>query len=216
MSAARLVAIIGALLGAAGLGLQFVLIFTSMTAEGASGLEATWRYFVYFTILTNTFVTVVMARAALRPANLTGLNAPHIELMAVTSIVFVGVVYNVLLASQWDPQGWQKVSDVIVHDAMPIVFVLFWLLRPHGSLKWSDAGFAALWPAAYAVYGLSRGAFDGYYPYFFLDPTQASMLAIAGNLLGLVVVFVLGALAFIAIGRTLGRAARAHERRANG
>jgi len=216
MSAARLVATFGALLGVAGLVLQFLLIVTSMTAEGATWFEATWRYFAYFTILTNTFVTLVMARAALKPADLVGLNAPRIELMAVTSIVFVGVVYNVLLASQWDPQGWQKVADVIVHDAVPIVVVLFWLLRPHGSLKWSDAGFAAIWPAAYAVYGLSRGALDGFYPYFFLDPTQASMLAIASNLLGLVVVFVLGALAFIALGRTLGRASRSDERRANG
>lgn len=205
MSAARLAAMAGALIGAFGLVLQYVLLFNDMTGQGATPLEATWRYFVYFTILTNTFVTLVMARAAWRPESLKGLNAPHIELMAVTSIAFVGIVYNLLLASRWDPQGWQKVADVTVHNVVPLWFALFWLLRPHGALKWRDAGFAALWPAAYAVYGLTRGAFDGFYPYFFLDPTTTSWAGIALNLLGLVLAFLLGALAFIALGRMIGR-----------
>ncbi|MDZ4690811.1 Pr6Pr family membrane protein [Terricaulis sp.] len=207
MSAARAAATIGALVGVFGLVLQYVLLFNSMTAEGASALAVTWRYFVYFTLLTNTFVTLVMVRAALRPTDLTGLNAPRVELMAVTSILFVGIVYNLLLASRWDPQGWQKVADVIVHNAVPVLFLVFWLLRPHGALKWRDAGFAALWPAAYAVYGLTRGAFDGFYPYFFLDPTALSVSAIALNLVGLVLAFLVGALALIAGSRILGRSA---------
>jgi hypothetical protein len=198
---ARLVAAAGALIGAFGLGLQYWLLVTDMLAEGATPLEATWRYFAYFTILTNSLVTLVMARAALRPDSLVGLNAPRVELMAVTSIAFVGIVYNLLLASRWDPQGWLKLADVIVHDVIPVVFLLFWLLRSHRDLQWRDAAFAALWPLAYAIYGLSRGAFDGFYPYFFMDPTAAPLSQIALNLLGLVTAFILGALLFIGISR---------------
>lgn len=205
MSMVRAAAALGALIGGFGLALQYVLLFNDMTAQGASALDVTWRYFVYFTLLTNTFVTLVMARAALRPERLDGLNAPRVELMAATSIAFVGIVYNLLLASRWDPQGWQKVADVIVHNVVPIWVLVFWLLRPHGSLKWSHAAFAALWPAAYAVYGLTRGAFDGFYPYFFLDPTALSITQIALNLLGLVVAFVLGALLLVALSRVLDR-----------
>lgn len=205
MNLARGAAALGALIGAFALGLQYILLFNDMTAQGASPLAVTWRYFVYFTLLTNTFVTLVMARAALWPAMLDGLNAPRVELMAVTSIVFVGVVYNLLLASRWDPQGWQKVADVLVHNVVPVWFLVFWLLRPHGALKWSHAGFAALWPAAYAAYGLTRGAFDGFYPYFFLDPTTLSPLEIARNLAGLVLAFVLGALVLVGLSRAVGR-----------
>lgn len=205
MKPARVVAIIGTLVGAYGLGLQFWLLYTDMTSNGATPLEATWRYFAYFTILTNTFVTLVMARAALKPASYTGLNAPSIELMAVTSILFVCIVYNLLLASRWDPQGWQKTADVIVHDAVPIIFAIFWFLRPHGSLTWRDAGIAALWPLAYAVYGLSRGAFDHFYPYFFMDPTQVSYLIIARNMIGLVVAFLLGAALLLTVSRALAK-----------
>lgn len=201
----RAVAAAGALVGVFGLVLQYVILYAGMTSDGASPLEATWRFFAYFTILTNTFVTVVMARAALKPESLAGLNAPRIELMAVTSILFVCIVYNILLASRWDPQGWQKVADVIVHNIVPAIFALFWLMRPHGALTLRDAAFAALWPLGYAIYGLARGAFDGFYPYFFMDPTALSWGQIAINLLGLVVAFMLGAGLLLLLSQTLGR-----------
>jgi hypothetical protein len=82
---------------------------------------------------------------------------------------------------------------------------LFWLLRPHAQLKWSDAAFAGLWPLGYAVYGLARGRLDGFYPYFFMDPTQASWLQIAMNVGGLFVAFLIGAGVLIAVSRVLGR-----------
>ncbi len=201
---ARWVAAIGALIGLVGLGLQYWLLYADMTSQGVSPLAATWRYFAYFTILTNTFVTLVMARAALKPANNTGLNAPRVELMAVTSILFVCIVYNLLLAARWHPEGWQKVADVIVHQIVPVVFAIYWALRPHGALKWKDAAFASIWPAAYAVYGLARGALDGFYPYFFMDPTTTPIPQLAINMLALVASFVIGAFLLIAASRALG------------
>ncbi|MEZ5956259.1 MAG: Pr6Pr family membrane protein [Hyphomonadaceae bacterium] len=202
---ARGIAAIGALLGLFGLGLQYWLLFVEMSANGASPIDALWRFYAYFTLLTNTFVTLVFARAAIKPDSLKGLNAPRVELMAVTSIMFVCIVYNLLLAARWDPQGWQKVADVIVHNGVPPLFLLFWLLRPHGALKWSDSVLAALWPLAYAGYGLTRGLFDGFYPYFFMDPTAASYGQITINLVGLVLAFMLGAFLLIGISRALGR-----------
>jgi hypothetical protein len=202
VSAARALAALGALAGLVGLGLQFWIMLGTMDPA-----LATWRFFAYFTILTNTFVTLVLARAALKPGADGGLNAPHVELMAVTSILFVCIVYNLLLRARWDPQGWQLVADVLVHQIVPILCSLYWLARPHGRLVWRDAGFAALWPLGYAIYGLTRGAFDGFYPYFFMDPTSASYAQIALNLVGLVVAFLIGASIIIAIDHTLARRA---------
>jgi len=201
---ARPVAALGAAIGFFGLGLQYWLLYADMSAQGANAVEITWRFFVWFTLLTNTFVTLVMTRAALKPESTNRLNSPRIELMAVTSILFVCIVYNVLLASRWDPQGWQKVADIIVHDIVPITFALFWLLRSHGTLTWRDAAFAALWPLAYAIYGLTRGLFDNFYPYFFMDPTKLSYAQIAINLVGLVIAFGIGALLLLGISRALG------------
>lgn len=203
---ARGVAALGALIGAAGLALQYWLLYAEMSAQGASVFEITWRYFVWFTLLTNLFVTLVMARAALKPQEREGLNSPRVELMAVTSILFVCIVYNVLLATRWDPQGLQKVADVIVHDIAPAMFALFWLLRPHGVLTLRDAAFASLWPLAYAIYGLTRGLFDRFYPYFFMDPASISYGQIALNLAGLVAAFLLGAVLLVSLSRGLARA----------
>jgi hypothetical protein len=202
---ARPVAALGALIGLFGLVLQYVLLYAGLSTDGASALDVLWRFYAYFTLLTNTFVTLVFARAALKPESFEGLNASRVELMAVTSIMFVCIVYNVLLAARWDPQGWQKVADVIVHNVVPIVFLIFWALRPHGGLKWSHAVFAGLWPLAYAIYGLSRGALDGFYPYFFMDPAAASYVQIAVNVVGLFVAFLVGALLLIGISHALAR-----------
>jgi hypothetical protein len=199
----RMAAALGALVGAGGLALQFAVLYAAMTADGATPLETAWRYFAYFTILTNSFVTLVMARAALKPEAREGLNSPRVELMAVTSILFVCVVYNLLLAPLWDPQGLQMVADVTVHQVVPAFFALFWIMRPHRGLSWRDAGFAALWPAGYAAYGLARGALDGFYPYFFIDPTALAWTQLAANLAGLMAAFVVGAILLVGVANTL-------------
>jgi len=201
-------AILGAGVALFGLGLQYTLLYVDMTGDGATPVEATWRYFAYFTILTNVLVTAVMIRASLLPKSHVGLNAPRIELMAVTSILFVCIVYNVLLASRWDPRGWQKVADLILHDITPALFTLFWLLKQRTPLRWRFALFAAIWPLAYAVYSLTRGAIDGFYPYFFMDPTSLSIPRIAMNLGLLMMFFVFGAAIMVCANRVIVRRLR--------
>lgn len=176
-----------------------------MLSEGGSVADGVWRYMGYFTVLTNTLVTLVLARAAWKPDDRNGLNAPRVELMAVTSILFVGVVYAALLASQWDPQGLQKYNDDVLHVGAPIVFTLFWLLRPRGAVSWRDGAFAALWPSAYAVYGLTRGAFDGFYPYFFMNPATTPWPSVLANMTALVGVFIVAALLLVVLDRTAAR-----------
>lgn len=200
MSAARAIAALGALAGLFGLGLQYVIMLGSMEPA-----LATWRFFAYFTILTNCLVTLVFVRAALKPGADDGLNAPRVELMALTSILFVCAVYNILLAPRWAPEGWQLVADVVVHQSTPLLFTLYWSARPHGRLNWTSALFAALWPIAYSVYGLARGAFDGFYPYFFMDPSSTPWAQVALNMGGLTIAFIIGALVFVAIDRALAR-----------
>lgn len=174
-----------------------------MIANGGSVMDGVWRYLGYFTVLTNLLVVAVLMRAALAPEERSGLNAPRFELMALTSILFVGVVYHALLASQWNPQGLQKLNDDVLHTWSPLAFSAFWLLRPRGAVTWSDALFAAFWPMAYSAYSLTRGAFDGHYPYYFMDPSSMPWLIVARNMAGLVLAFVVGALMLAAIDQRL-------------
>ena len=205
MNATRWIATIGTVAVGAGLAIQLFLTVGNMTGDGATPVEGVWRYLGYFTILTNVLVFSVLLRASLKPASRDNINAPRIELMAVTSISFVGVVYHALLASRWDPQGWQKLADVLLHTVSPLVFLLFWLMRPHGGLYWRDALFCALWPSAYAAYGLTRGAVDGFYAYYFMDPNELSWPALALNVAGLSLAFVIGAFVYLALDGVLAR-----------
>jgi hypothetical protein len=152
-------------------------------------------------VLTNALVVLVLARSAIKPGDCTGLNAPRVELMAVTSILFVGVVYNLLLASLWDPQGLQRYNDNVLHIGAPVLFAAYWLTRPRGELTWGDALFAALWPGAYCAYGLTRGALDGFYPYFFMNPATAPWPNVLTNVTGLVAAFIVAALLLVGFDR---------------
>lgn len=198
---ARLIAAICAPLIAAATVSQGWLSTLDMMNEGATAGAGVWRYLGYFTVLTNALVVLVLAHAALNPDRPSLLASPRVELMTMTSILFVGAVYNLLLASQWDPQGLRKINDVILHDISPLAFAAFWLLRPRGGVGWRDALFAASWPFAYSVYGLARGAFDGFYPYYFMNPATTPLPQLAINMAALIAAFVAGALVLVALDR---------------
>src|SRR5262245_17850657 len=98
MKAARVIAVVGAVAGVGALLLQFGLMFGSMSAQGYSPLAITWRFFGYFTILTNALVAVIWLRAVLRP----DIVQPRLEGAGAVSIVMVGIIYHLLLASRWN------------------------------------------------------------------------------------------------------------------
>ena len=88
---------------------------------------------------------------------------------------------------------------------MPIVFVAFWLLRPHGGLNWRDAALCVIWPAIYFAYAFARGAIDGWYAYWFLDPANLDLLTLVRNAVILVVAFGVAGLALIGLDRLMAR-----------
>jgi ABC-type Fe3+-siderophore transport system permease subunit len=162
----------GAALGWAALALQLVLTLTTI---GGSALHGLWRYIGYFTIIANLFASITLTLAVL------GVRRPRLEFAAATAMILVGVVYSLLLRETWDPRGGQKLADVALHDAMPVVVALFWLLRPHGGLRWKDVWLCVILPLGYFVYALVRGAFDGWYPYAFMDVGQFGAAVVAVN-----------------------------------
>lgn len=201
-SMVRPLATISALVGWAALALQLVLIIRMFgPALGP------WRYVGFFTILSNIAVASIATAVALgRDSRLTGAKA---RLAGLTAIVTVGFVYSVVLRALWHPTGWQKVADAGLHDATPVLFALLWAVMPHGALQWRDVGGALVGPAVYLGYALARGRVDGWYPYFFIDPTTQSVASLLGNIAGVIAVFGIVAASAIAIDRRMGARAAA-------
>ena len=204
MTWARRVALFTAAFAWAALALQFALIVARMTGEGTSFGAAAWRFLGFFTILTNGGVALVATAMVLGPQSM--LAGPRARLATASAIVIVGIVYSVALRATWQPTGWQAVADHALHDVTPPLFALSWLLAGHGALAWRDIGWALAAPSLYVAYALARGAVDGWYAYWFLDPGALSAAAIAGNLAVLLAVFSLVAALLVAVDRWLARA----------
>ena len=120
------------------------------------------------------------------------------------SIVLVGIIYALLLRHVWNPEGAQLLADRLLHQAVPVLFLIVWLVGPHGRLRLADTVWAMAPPLAYLVYALARGEADGWYAYWFLDPAKLGAEKMVQNAVVLALVFCGTALLFIGIDRAIG------------
>jgi hypothetical protein len=175
----RTLAGLAAAVGWAGLALQLWLITQTMGIA-----DAIWRFVAFFTILANVGVAVVSSAMA---TGSRGLATPRVRYAAATSIALVGLVYSLWLRKTWDPQGLQRLADHALHDAVPVLFLGAWVASLHEQLRWRDLLWALVPPAVYVVYALARGAADGFYAYWFLNPATQTPAQMATGIAVLLV-----------------------------
>jgi len=187
-----------------GLGLQLWLKLTSGDFDTAGA--ALWSFVAFFTLLTNLLVAVVMTVSAVAPHSAAGkrVEGGNVRAAVLLYIAFVGIVYHLLLAQIWDPQGWQLVADVILHTATPVLVFIDWLVFARkDDLRFRVLPLYLIYPIGYAVYALLRGAVDGFYPYPFVDVGQIGYPRALLNIAGLSLAFVLGSALVIGAGRRM-------------
>lgn len=206
----RLLAAVGALLGCVGLALELWFSIQIALNKGGTALGGVWLYLGFFTILTNILVAKVLSSAVIGPRNalLRFYLRPGVQTAIAMSIVIVCLVYNIMLRQLWHPTGWLRVADLIVHDIMPPLFLLYWWLAvPKGGLRWSQVLVWQRYPAGYFFYVLLRGAVDGWYPYPFLDVNTLGYGQVLVNAIAVLLAFVAVALILVALGRWQARRA---------
>lgn len=204
----RALAAIAALLGWFALVLQLSLTIQLTLARSGSVASALWLWIGYFTITTNLLVAMALSAWAIGPLGPINrfFGRPDVQSMVAMSIVIVSLVYNLLLRGLWQPQGWQWLADVTLHDVMPLLFVVhWWLAVPKASLHWSQIGFWQIYPAAYFVYVLIRGAANGWYPYPFIDVATLGYPRVLVDALAVMLAFVVVAALLMALGRWQAR-----------
>jgi hypothetical protein len=156
-----------------GLVLQLYLIIQKAREVGTPLFGEVVRYFSYFTILTNLFVAVCVTAILLSPRSRMGqyFSKPAIQSGIALYILVVGLTYSVALRHIWNPVGLQYIADRVLHDAIPVLFIVYWaFFVPKDSLKWGDPLWWLVYPLVYIVYVMIRGEFVNEYPYYFLDP----------------------------------------------
>ncbi len=134
-----------------------LLLMVQQAAPGTS-LHAVVNYFSFFTILTNLLVALGTTLPLLASHSVAGqfFLRPSSQTAIAVYITIVGVTYSLLLRQLWNPQGAQKVADVLLHDVVPVLYVAFWVfLVPKFTLRWSDAVRWLAFPVA--LHGLYPG-----------------------------------------------------------
>ena len=204
----RSLAAVGCLLGTFGLALQLCFSIQMTEAKGGDALAGVWLYLGFFTILTNMLVAKVLGSAAIGPRNAITRFwlRPGVQTAAAMSIAIVSLIYNFMLRQLWQPSGWLLAADVIVHDIMPPLYLLYWWLAvPKRDLRWSQVLVWQSFPAAYFAYVLLRGAANGWYPYPFLDARTLGYGQVLVDAVLVLLAFIAVALALVALGRWQAR-----------
>jgi hypothetical protein len=187
----RIYMTVAALLGWLALTLQLYLSIVG--APPGDAIAATIiTYFSFFTILTNLIVTLTFTFAGWMPKSKLGafFSQPRVQAAVAVYIMVVGVTYSLLLRHLWNPRGAQKVADVLLHDGVPAIYTVYWLIfAAKKGLRWKDSIPWLAYPGIYLIYVLLRGAFLGTYPYPFIDVSQLGYPRMLVNAAGFLVIF---------------------------
>ncbi|MBV4550514.1 Pr6Pr family membrane protein [Pseudomonas sp. SWRI102] len=191
-----------------GLSIQLYLILLGRWELGASLLGGLVNFLSFFTVLTNTLAAVVLTWELTRreSAARRWFLQPAVRSGIAVSIALVGLAYNLLLRHLWQPEGWQFVADELLHDVMPVLFLIYWWrCVPKGTLRLGHIGLWVIYPLVYFGYVLFRGDLLAAYPYPFIDVANLGYPQVFVNAGGILAGFVGIALGVVGLDRWLGR-----------
>jgi hypothetical protein len=200
--------ILTALAGLAGLVLLMYFKLEYIQADlWLKFLGSILRSLSYFTVVSNLLVVLGVTIPLLWPKRRAGrfFSKPQTVTGLLVYLAIVGFVYHVAVARLWNPQGMQKIVDVIQHDIVPILFLLYWIFTPKGQLSWKVIFSWLLLPAVYLIFILVRGAITNVYPYPFVDVSQLGIRQVLINAGLLTLGFVVFGMAAVALDRLLGK-----------
>lgn len=192
-------------IGRIGFGLlTFAAIGAQLVSLRDAGTLDLVNYFSYFTILSNVIGATLLLVGAARWR--TG-HDPRLDLVRGGAVVYLTVtfiVFAILLADTDVDLALPWVNSVL-HEIIPIVVVVDWLVDPpierigfRRSLAW------LAFPIAWLGYILIRGALVGKYPYPFLDPANGGYGTVAVYVVAIAILVVVLAAIVGWVGDALG------------
>ena len=174
--------------------LQLYLSIELAFSNGRGVIHGTLAFLAYFTVLTNLFVALSATLPLVAGATLPGrfFAKPEVLGCAITSIVMVGAGYHVLLRNAWSPQGLQLLADYLLHYAVPLCALAYWVVFAPRTRLGALAPLAwCIYPVGYFIYALIRGELTGMYPYYFIDVAELGFAKVLANSAAMLVVFLL-------------------------
>lgn len=128
-----------------------------------------------FTYQSNTFEALVLLGGAfLAPGVIGSVRWDRLRGAAVMYSVTTFLVYGFLIEGFYNPFASDHYwTSTVLHQVIPAVLVLDLIARPFANrLTWRSTLLWTIYPIAYLVFSLIRGAFTGWYPYDFINPNE--------------------------------------------
>jgi hypothetical protein len=156
----------------------------------------------YFTIQSNLIVAVALS------LNIYYRACPPEWLAALKSgaaiwILVTGLVFHFLLSQVYHPVGILMIANILLHYIVPVGVQLNWLIfEVKGTYRHKYTFLWIAYPTLYAFISLLRAKIDGFYPYWFMNPTKNYPDG-AGSLVNVFIVIALLALVFSIIGNLI-------------
>ena len=201
----KIVMLLIAIITWAALVLQFSLTIKTTDVTGFSYIKTITNFFSYFTILSNLLVATCLTILLLKPSSGLGSFFSKVSVQSAIAvyIFIVGLVYNLVLRNIWSPQGWQLVADNLLHVAVPVLYVLYWVIfTSKNILQWKNILPWLIFPMIYLTYSMLRGPLADWYPYPFLHAGELGYGKVSINSLFVLMAFLLVGLGLIAFNRS--------------
>lgn len=155
--------------GAGGLILQFVLSYQGAMANGRDIPGFLGHFFTFYTILTNIALVLIYLSELSAAAWLALFRQPLVRGLMAASIALVGL-YVFLVLRHFNPlEGPLLLADTLLHYLCPVLYLLWWLLQPHGALRWQELPLMLAPTFVYFLYAMARGLWVQEYPYPILN-----------------------------------------------
>jgi hypothetical protein len=172
---------------------MFFSIIWQVTDRVAHNVFRPTEYFEYFTIQTGLISATVLLFAgikALRSAN-EDVRWAVARLSVVTYEIVVGIIYNLLLRDSAPDvrdgdYNWPALPNEILHVWAPILITLDWLLSTGmAKIAFKRVWWVLVYPVVWLAFMFSRGAIDGWYPYWFFSPKDSDAVTITMYIFGI-------------------------------
>lgn len=206
--ARRAFMLVSGLTGLTGLLIQAQVSFPLLLSRGWTAGGVIAKYLSYFTITTNILLALAFLAGALFPRSRAGsfANRSSTATALFDYIAIVGIVYVLVLAGLWKPQGLQWWADILLHYATPILAALHWIVFvPKTRLPWTAPVKWLCYPALYLIWAMIYGSHSSHYPYPFIDVTHLGSMRVFVNCLAMTAAFLVTGLLLTAISRKVAR-----------
>ncbi|MFC6116786.1 Pr6Pr family membrane protein [Sporosarcina thermotolerans] len=136
---------------------------------------APWISITKFTIQSNLLVSVTFLLSVFAIRSRKQHLTPLLDFFKNCSIIYMFIVittYHFLLASGGEYVGTRIITNFTLHYLLPIFVFMNWIVfEVKKKFSYKHIFLWMLFPLLYCVVSLLRGLVDGFYPYFFLNPT---------------------------------------------